>query len=176
MAFFDTAGFNVESGDIQFLRSAVVTITNPATEDGSIVDQLHADSSFLPTNWEIVGNSGAELTLQSKFPISFATADDVKQLLLNVDFISTALRHHEPRLISIVVSDLLRSSNPVYVTINVDPLNEPPVVSVVSAQAVFNEGGGPVGVYSDVNITDEDDITLEGVTVVLTLNDTTVGH
>lgn len=176
LSFLEPPGFNVEAGDIKFIRGVVITITNPASEDGNPVDHLNApsDSSLLPANWVITGDGSSELRMQSRFPISFASGPDVKALLEAVTFSSSALRRHASRTITIEAYDLVRSGEIKTVTIVIEPLNDPPQVSVVSADAQFSEGSPPVAVYSGVTINDTDDDNLEGVTIVLTLNDTTV--
>ena len=173
--FLNFAGFNVLAGDISFLKGVIITITNAPMEGGQIQDYLMApDISLLPSNWEIIGGNTTQLRMESIFPISFASAEDVKLLLENVTFVCTAVGRHPPRIVTIQVFDLEGPGEIKNVTIKVEPLNDPPEIVVVSANPKYTKGEDPVVVYSNVAITDEDDETLEEVTIVLTLNETTV--
>ena len=170
------SGFNIELGDVKFFKQVVITITNPAMENGMLVDHLIAPANnLLPSGWEVVGNLTYKLTMQSQ-GVSQATEDQIRSMLIDVQFISNAVRRHDVRMVTLVAFDLVRPGNTEEITIDVEPLNDPPTVTVESANPRFQEGGSPVLIYSQVNITDVDDDTLDNVKIVLTVNASTVSH
>ena len=160
-------GIRLTSGDAFFIHQVEITILNPAR--GNVDKLISPPVDRLPRFWEAIGNGTSKLVLGTSVAISFAGPDDVQNVLQLVNFMSFDERRHEPRNISVVALDspTRRAGNTVHVRINVAPLNEPPVVTVISADPHFMEGGNPVSLYSNVTIDDPDGTTLQSVTLTV---------
>lgn len=165
LSFLD--GIRITAGDSQFIQEVVIKILNPAP--GNVDHLIAPPAHVLPMFWRAVFSGMQELVLESRFPISFAKAEQVNETLQMVNFTSTAIRRDPSRNISIVARDspTRRAGNTVYVAVHVVPLNEQPVVTTTSANSEFSEGGDAVPLYSNVVITDGDGTTLQKATLTL---------
>ena len=159
--FLNFTGFDVLAGDIPFLKGVLLTITNPPIEGGQIKDYLMApDISLLPSNWEIIDDNTAQLRMESIFPISFATAEDVKLLLLGVTFVCTAVGIHPPRNVSIEVYDIEGSGEIKTVTIKVQGLNNPPMFKFLPFHGSVTENSASGVTVVQVTAADPDGDTI----------------
>ncbi|MGF1590592.1 MAG: DUF4347 domain-containing protein [Pleurocapsa sp.] len=84
-----------------------------------------------------------------------------------------------PRNVDVVVNDGNNNSNTATTTINITPVNDPPVLDLdgddssgaagANYQTTFTEGGGSVSIGdTDVSITDPDNTNIESATITLT--------
>jgi len=75
------------------------------------------------------------------------------------------------RTISFTVNDGKANSNTVTRTLNIIPVNDPPVLSKIETSALsYTEGNPPTPVTQSITISDVDDINLNGASVQITNN------
>jgi len=75
------------------------------------------------------------------------------------------------RTVSFVVNDGDNDSNPLSRAIEINPVNDAPVLSSIEAlSAQFNENGSPVGLTGNIAVNDIDDTNIESATVSISGN------
>ena len=149
------------------MNSATITLTN-----AQVGDVLAAGSMPAGITASVVGNV---VTLSGS-----ATIANYQTAIRAVTFSNTSeTPSATPRTITVTVNDNVGSSNIATTTINVVPVNDPPVLDLdannssgasgTGYQATFIKNGTPVAVGDvDVGISDLDNTTISGATITLT--------
>ncbi len=157
-----TDSLTVNDVDNSFIQSATVSISsNFATGEDEF---LYTNQSGITGNYDAVNGI---LTLTGSAALS-----DYQAAIQSVTYQNTSNNPSDlTRTVSLVVNDGLNSSVPLSRSIEIIPVNDPPVaMEIESAFLVYAENDAPVVITNTLSFSDDDDTIIESATVVITTN------